>query len=163
MDTLREEIKKEAEKLQINALYSSKGHFAASGLWKFGHYLLGIPLTLLSAATTYFADSELKIISIVILVLSSLITFLNPSDKQSTHFSSGQEYDVLYCKARQFSKLACNEDSKIPLSELKAQLEDLYKKKYELDAQSLKIPYIGYKIAQHGIRKGEASYDENLE
>jgi hypothetical protein len=39
-----ESIKKEAERIEEDALHSAKGHLNASQMWKFVHYILGIPM-----------------------------------------------------------------------------------------------------------------------
>lgn len=164
MVKIRQEIKEEARKLQICALYSSKGHFYAAGWWKVVHYVLGIPLTALGVFTAVENSNIFGTLSgICVAVLSGLITFLNPNSTSSAHFASGKAYDVLYNKTRQFAQLDCSDDSGVQDVCLKEELARLYEQKYELDDNSLKISQWAYKKAKRGIENGEADYNDTID
>src|SRR5437016_3518635 len=98
----RQEVVREAKRIEESLLYSSKGHHRASSLWGNFHLWLGIPMVLLStiagaAALAQFDPQHLVagILSIVVAALSGVVTFLNPNEKASTHFEAGNDYDSL--------------------------------------------------------------------
>lgn len=164
MATLRQEIKEEARKLQISAIYTAKGHFCASSGWKLLHYLLGCPLIIAGVLTTVFISGVFgTCLGVFIAVISGLITFLNPDSTATSHFVSGNAYNALYTEIRQFAHLDCANDSNISNEDLYISLKTLLSKKKELDDGSPKVPWWAYRIAKYGIKRGEASYDENLD
>ena len=164
MTKLRLEIKEEARKLQICALYSSKGHFCAAGGWKALHYMFGIPLIALGVVAALEPSSTWSVLSgIGVAILSGLITFLNPNSTSAAHFASGKLYDILYNRARQFTKLDCSDDSGLKDECLKEELSKLYERKYELDENSLKISQWAYNKAKRGIENGEADYNDKTD
>src|SRR5579871_6173549 len=92
----RQELIKEALRLEETVVHSSKGHFSAAAIWRGMHIDLGIPTTILAsiAAASAFSrmDSNHSIggwISIVVAVLAGLTTFLKPPAKANAHFIAG--------------------------------------------------------------------------
>lgn len=160
----REEIIKEAKRIEEGALFSSKGHFKAAALWGQFHIGLGLPMVVLAAVAgaaafaQFDSDTTLTgVLSIIVVVLSSISTFLNPNKKASEHLNAGNKYDALLNKVRIFRTIECwDESSDQILSErLKRHSED----KSILNQISPQIPWPAYLLAKRGIRKGEAEYD----
>lgn len=160
----REEIIKEAKRIEESALYSSKGHFSAAALSGWLHVVLGLPMVILaalagaSAFTRYDKDGVVTgFLSIVIVVLSSINTFLNPNKKVAEHMNAGNRYDALLNKIRIFRTIECwEENSDQVLSErLKRHSED----KSVLNQNSPQISWLAYLLAKWGIRKGEADFE----
>jgi len=160
----REEIIREAKRIEESVLYSSKGHFKAAALWGQFHIILGLPMVVLAAVAGASAFAQLAkdrtlagILSIIVVVLSSITTFLNPNKKASEHLNAGNKYDALMNKIRIFRIIECwEETSDQVLSErLKRHSED----KTVLNQGSPQIPWPAYRLAKRGIRRGEADFE----
>src|SRR5258708_32469825 len=88
----KDEIIKEAKRIEEALLFSSKKHFKAASLWSGFHLCIGIPIVLVSglAGATAFAQFDVNhviagVLSLVIAGLSSVMTFLNPNAKAASH------------------------------------------------------------------------------
>src|SRR5579862_5763905 len=111
----REEVVKEAKRIEESLLYSSKGHFAAAAFWTHFHMVVGLPLVVLSAVAGTAAIKNLDkqnvwvvAIPVAVAVLSAMITFLNPSERAATHLKGGNDYDSLMNRARIFWAIECS-------------------------------------------------------
>ena len=160
----KEAIIKEAQRIEESALLSSKGHFRAATMWGQFHIGLGLPTVVLAAlaGASAFAQFDKEntvagVLSIVIVVLSSISTFLNPNKKASVHLNAGNKYDALRDKVRIFRTIECwEESSEKNLSELLMRHSE---DKSNLNQTSPQIPQIAYRLAKSGIKKGEADYE----
>ena len=159
----KDEIIKEAKRIEESSLYSSKGHFAAAAFWRRLHFYLGLPATVLAAVAAASAFSQFDAgntvggwISICVAALSGLGTFLNPNEKAASHFAAGNNFDALQSKARIFWTVDCrgNDSDQV----LTNRLKDLAEDKSELNRKSPQIPRFAYKAARKGIEAGEADY-----
>jgi hypothetical protein len=129
---------------------------------------LGVPIVIGSglagaAAFSQFDDSGTwaGIISVVVVMLSSVATFLNANEKASTHLNSGNHYDALMSAVRRFWSIECwCSDSDSGLLE---KLENLSDRRDKLNQSCPQIPKWAYLIAKRGIQAGEAqhSVDKN--
>lgn len=159
----KEEVIKEAKRIEEALLYSSKGHFAAGYLWTRSHLFLGIPIVILSALAGASALSQFDpnhvwagVISLIVVVLSSIMTFLNPNEKSEIHRKAGNNYDALMNKIRIFWSIDCwREDSEKVLTE-KLRLFSEHKSK--LNDECPQVPWWAYRIAKKGIEGGEGDY-----
>ena len=160
----KQEIIKEAQRMEEGLLYSSKGHFAASRFWRNFHLWIGIPMVILSgvAGATAFSKFDSShtiagIISIVIVALSGVMTFLNPNEKSSAHLSAGNDYDSLMSNIRIFWSIDCwrDESEQVLTERLKyfAELKD------RLNHSCPQIPHWAYLSAKKGIKEGEGKYE----
>ena len=159
----REEIIKEAERIEEAALYSSKGHFKAAEIWGWSHLILGLLTVILAAAAGAKAFSRIDadgtmagILSIAVAVLSAATTFLHPNKKSTDHLSAGNKYEALVNKARIFRTIECwGESSDQTLS---AKLGRYSEEKATLNQASPQISFIAYKLAKRAIQRGEGNY-----
>ncbi len=159
----KDEIIKEAKRIEESLLYSSKGHFVASLFWSNFHLWIGVPIVLLSAIAGASAFSKIDPtnliaggISIFVIALSSVMTFLNPNQKASAHLNAGNNYDSLLSNIRIFWSIDCwREESEQVLTE---KLKYFSEQKGKLNQNSPQIPRWAYKKAKEGIEAGEASY-----
>lgn len=159
----KEQIMIEAQRIEESCLFSSKGHFAASGIWSNFHLIIGIPMIILSAIVGASVLSQFDskkiiagIISIVITVLSGLMTFLNPNQKATAHKNSGSQYYSLENKVRIFRTIDCwREESEQVLTE---KLKYFSEQKDRLSETCPKVPHWAYRIAKRGIKSGEAEF-----
>lgn len=159
----KEEVIKEAKRIEEGVLFSSKGHFNAAAMFGWVHLLLGLPMVVsaavvsASAFTLFDKDGTLtSTLAIAVVILSSVSTFLNPNKRASEHLNAGNKYDALLNKVRIFRTIDCwEQDSDQVLSErLKRHSED----KAALNQNSPQIPWPAYRLAKWGIQKGEAEY-----
>lgn len=157
------EIIKEAQRIEESTLFSSKGHFNAGALFSWVHHLLGLPMVILAAIVGASAfgrfdknGSWAGTLSIIVVVLSSISTFLNPNKRTAEHVIAGSKYDALMNKVRIFRTIECWEDNsdQILSERLKRHSED----KTTLNQNSPRIPWLAYRMAKWGIQKGEAEY-----
>jgi len=159
----KEEIIKEANRIEESALYSSKGHFSAASFWGNFHIWLGIPIVILAAIAGASFISKVDnnnviggVISLIIAVMSAVVTFLNPNERRSAHFNAGNDYNSLQNKVRIFRTIECWEkESDHVLSE---RLKDFSDQKDKLNRASPQIPWWAYRKAKKGIEAGEAEY-----
>ena len=159
----KDEIIKEAKRIEEALLYSSKGHFTAAKLWSSFHLLIGIPMVLISAvagasALAQFDPKHLVVgmLSIAIAALSGVMTFLNPNAKASIHLSAGNKYDSLMNRTRIFWSIDCwRDESEQVLTE---RLKYFSEQKDILNQTCPQPPTWAYRIAKHGIEAGEGDY-----
>lgn len=159
----KDDIIKEAKRVEESLLYSSKGHFATSYFWGNFHLWIGVPVVLLSAIAGASALSQFDpkhvmagLISILVAALSGVMTFLNPNEKASVHLNAGNNYDSLMNKTRIFWSIVCwRDESEQVLTE---KLKYLSEQKDKLNQSCPQVPRWAYKIAQRGIENGEGDY-----
>ena len=159
----KQQIIREAQRIEESLLYSSKGHFAASHLWSTFHLWIGIPMVILSGVAGASALSKFDaggtvagILSIVVVTLSAVMTFLNPNQKASAHLNAGNHYDALLNSARMFWSIDCwKSESDEVLAEKLAHLCD---QKNRLNQSCPQIPRWAYNRARKGIQDGESDY-----
>lgn len=159
----KNEIIKEAKRIEQDLTYSAKGHFAAATFWRNFHLWIGIPIVLLSAISGVTAISVMgpknlvtAIIALVITGLSSIMTFLNPNERASSHLNAGNNYDALQNKTRIFWAIDCwQHESDEVLTE---KLKHLSEQKDKLNQSSPQIPTYAYIAGKKGIEAGESTY-----
>jgi hypothetical protein len=97
----RVEIIREASRIEESALHSAKGHFKAAALWGHFHLAVGLPMVALAAVAGASAFARIDqdkslagILSLIVVVLSSITTFLNPNKRASDHLNAANKYDT---------------------------------------------------------------------
>jgi hypothetical protein len=165
----KEEIIKEAQRIEEATLFSAKEHFAAAHFWSAFHLWIGLPTTILAAAAaaSAFLKSDKNVlagmISVLVAVLSAVATFLNPNTRAAAHLKAGNRYDALHNKTRIFRTIECwGSDSDLVLTKT---VKGLSEEKNKLNAESPQPPRWTYMKAKKGIEAGEADYvvDKNKE
>lgn len=163
----KDEIIREARRLEETSLYSMKSHHCAAEKWSSRHLWLGLPVVIISAlvgAATFSQYAEtypiIKTIaglfSISVAVLSGITTFLNPNDKENAHLSAAHGFDKINNEARMFRAIECwREESDEALT---SKLRELVDRKSELNSNSPQIPNWAYEKAKAGIIAGEATF-----
>lgn len=163
-DSVKEKIIEEAKRLEINSLYSFKGHFNASDSWGKRHYWLGIPATIGStiAGASIFAEVSgcwayiAGTAGVVAAILAGTSTFLDPNKQARLHNEAGATYKLIRDKARILHQIKCISD--MPDTELTAELEKLVNEHNECGKKYPVIPPRAYNKAKKGIEAGEADY-----
>ncbi len=159
----REEILKEANRIEEACLHTAKGHFITASFWSGFHHILGLCIVVLAAVagTSFFSGGEKQnitagVISLVTAGLSAVLTFLNPNERATNHLNAGNNYDSLQNKARIFRTVDClREDTEQVLTE---RLKYYSEKKDQINQQSPQVSWLAYLVAKVGINKGEGSY-----
>lgn len=159
----KQEVIKEAQRIEEAALYSSKGHFAAAQFWRRLHFWTGVPISITSAIAGASALSDFDasglvagVLAIIVAVLTGIVTFLNPNDRAAAHFTSANKYDALVNRVRIFWSIECWNDVTDQI--LTSQLLDYSAQKDALNQSCTQIPDGAYRIAKKGIADGEGSY-----
>jgi len=153
----------ESKRTEESCLYTAKGHFVAAQFWTNFHLWIGIPTVILAAITgiTAFAKFDENnilagILSIIVVVLTAVTTFLNPKEKANNYLVSGNNYDSLLTKTRIFWTIDCREENSEQV--LTQKLKDLSEQRDKLNRESPQVPTWAYKKAKKGIEEGEADY-----
>lgn len=161
---VKEAIIKEAKRIEENCLYTSKGHFTVAQFWSNFHLWLGIPTVILASiagasALSQFSNSIViaGVISIVVVVLSTTTTFLNPRERANTHLSAGNNYDSLLSKARVFWTIDCWQNDTAEI--LTQKLKSLSEERDRLNRECPQVPRFAYLAAKRGIKEGEANHE----
>ena len=156
----RQEVIKEAKRLYQDCLYTSKSHFIEARFWQNLHLWIGVPSVILAgvAGTLAFADVKLLagILSMVIVVLTSITTFLNPKEQANSHLTAANNYDSLMTKIRIFWSIYCwiEETDDVLTERLRTYSEERDKFNRECP-QPFKW---SYKAAKKAILEGESEY-----
>lgn len=149
----------EASRIEEDSLHSCKGHFNAGSVWSAVHHCLGIPTAILAAWAGMEAFSNnpqlTAILAITAAGLSATSTFLNPSEKATSHRNAGREFNALNNKARRFREITLLQTQQDSASE---ELESLATARDQLNSISPDIPGWAYNKALKGIAKGQATY-----
>ncbi|OGB04833.1 MAG: hypothetical protein A3G29_11200 [Burkholderiales bacterium RIFCSPLOWO2_12_FULL_64_99] len=158
-------LRKEAERLEEDTLYSSKGHFNAEDTWVKRHYWLGVPATILgavAAATLIKSQPELAtVFTLLASLLTGLMTFLKPNERAALHRAAAGQFLALRNEARFFREIELLESDR--LDELPAQLKALSAKRNDLNLKSPSIPRRAFVAARKGIEEGEATHKVDKE
>lgn len=160
----KENLIKEARRIEEDSLYSAKGHFVAANFWSNFHLWIGVPTTILAAIAGVSALSQFDnhniiagFLAIIVAALTAVTTFLNPNERANSHLNAGNKYNSLRNEARIFCEIdSCGENNSI--QEITKQLKELAKQRDELNQNSPQIPRWAFKRARKGIGEGEAAY-----
>lgn len=153
-------IRAELTRIEEDCIHSGKAQFNAGVRWSRYHLWLGVPSVILSAlAGTAFFKGEPEIagaMSSVVTILTALMTFLKPSERASSHKSSGDQYLTLRNDARVLRTIkldvACDDTAAV------ANLDEITKRRNELNQASAQVSRKDFERARTGIEEGEAQH-----
>ena len=158
-NTTKEKLQIEANRIEEDSLYSSKGHFYAASVWSKVYSWTGVVASILAiiAGISALKQHELLagILAILVGALSAITTFINPNKKASMHQDAGNRYNALRNRARIFHEIDIELHSE---DELLTTLKNLSKRRDKLNMLSPLIPNWAFKRARKGIEEGEADY-----
>jgi hypothetical protein len=156
---------KEANSIEWDCVYSSKGHFNSAMIWNVVHYTLGGAAVVCAALAgkQIFKSEESIAATLAFLAagLTALTTFLKPSEKAGPHHEAGTEFAALRREARMFQNIEVYADE--PPDSKVSRLRELAKRVKQLNQSAPAIPYLAYQLTRSGVRRGEAAYDEEGE
>lgn len=158
-------LQREAERLEEDALYSSKGHFNAEDAWERRNYWLGVPATVLGAvagAALIKSQPDLAIaFTLLASLLTGLMTFLKPNERAALHRAAAGQFLALRNKARFFREIELLQSAR--LDDLIERLKGLSAERNELNLKSPSIPRRAFVSARKGIEEGEATHNVDKE
>lgn len=158
-------LRREAERLEEDATYSSKGHFNAEDTWVRRNYWLGVPATLLGAiagATLIKSQPEwATVFTLLASLLTGLMTFLKPNERAAMHRAAAGQFLALRNEARFFREIELLQSDR--LEELPKRLKALSAIRNELNLKSPSIPRQAFVAARKGIEEGEAIHKVDKE
>ena len=157
-------LSKEAERIEEDSIHSAKGHFNSADIWRYRHYSMGIPATVLGALAGAAIVKDWPIaaslLSLTATILTALVTFLKPTERASEHKTAGDQYLALKNDARVFREIELLiQDGESHAEKIKA----LAQRRNELNQGSPEIPRKAFERAKDGIANGEASYKADKE
>ena len=151
-------LRREAERIEEDATYSSKSHFNAEETWVRRNYWLGVPATILgavAAATLIRSHPELaSIFTLVASLLTGLMTFLKPNERAAMHRAAAGQFLALRNKARFFREIELLQIGQS--DDLPERLKILGDTRDELNQKSPSIPRSAFVAARKGIEEGES-------
>ncbi|MDK2848846.1 MAG: hypothetical protein PWP34_2199 [Desulfuromonadales bacterium] len=165
MSDLTEKLISEAKRIEEDSEHSAKGHFNAADRWGKYHLLIGLPSAILAAvagAAAFKNSAELAgALAILSTALTTILTFLKPSERSETHKSVAGQYLALRNTARIFREIelsdtASENDSKKRLFAMAAQRDDL-------NQSSPSIARKDYELAKKDIDEGRSIYKADKE
>lgn len=155
---LLKELEREAERINEDTDYSSKGHFEASSTWQKVNLWIGIPNVVFAAVAGVSVLEEWKVVAVVFaahsVAFAALNTFLGAADKAATHKRFGNEYLTLRNRSRYFVNIKMKRD--LDESELEGLLEDHFTRRDDLNCSAPIIPRHAFERARRGIEEGES-------
>lgn len=156
---LEDEISMEAERIEEDCIFSSKGHFETAACWQKIHLWIGVPSAILAgiAGVSAFDEQTLLAGMLAILVagLGAVSTFLNPSGKAAEHHGAGNSYLALRNRARRFRRIELLGDESVGV---KDKILALGQQKDDLSASSPQIPEWAFRKARKNIEDGQSDY-----
>jgi len=162
VQTVKEKIINEANRIEEDSLYSAKGHFYAGQCWVNTSLWLGGVSAIFSAIAGASALSQFDYhnivagsLAIIVAALAAVSTFINPSERASVHQEAGNKYNALQNDSRIFYDIEVNNMSEQEASESLKKLND---RRNKLNLESPQIPKWAFRKARKGIEEGEASY-----
>lgn len=160
MSELTSKLAAEARRIEEDTEHSFKGHYNAAARWARYHLWIGLPSALLAAiagAAAFKNQSEVAgTLALVSTALTTVLTFLKPSERSELHKTAGGQYQALRNQARIFREIALIDG--ITPADAKARLFELTKSRDELNQGSPAIARCDYKLAQQDIDSGRARY-----
>ncbi len=165
MTELKNKLKVESQRIEEDAEYSAKGHFNASERWSKYHLYLGVPFVVITAIASGSAFNNMPILAgglaLISTALTTVLTFLNPSERAETHKAVGGQHLTLRNQARIFREIEI-EDCE-DLSVTKKRLLELSASRDEINQKSPSIPRKDYELARKDINEGCTVYQADKE
>lgn len=166
---LKDNLILEARRIEEDALYSSKGHYAAADRWRSLHLWIGVPtavLTGLAGLVIVGAPSEVQgipvdlvfgLVAIAGAVSTAVMTFLGPEKRSTAHHTAADRYNALKGRARRFRDIDALRS--FTDEELSDRLESLIAERDSLNQSSPLIPARAFNQAKKNIEAGQATYE----
>lgn len=157
---LRTLIEDELSRIEEDCNHSGKAQFNAGTRWNSYHYWIGIPAVIASAlaGTAFFKEMPEVggVLAVMTAVLTTLQTFLKPSERASAHKAAGDQYLALRNDARVFRQIrlrhVCDRQSAID------GLDEFTSRRREMNLAAPQFANRDFKKAKKGIDAGESTH-----
>ncbi len=160
MSELIQKLVAECRRIEEDAEHSSKGHYNAGDRWGRYHLFLGLPAAIVAAiagAAAFKDCPELAgSLALVSTALTTVLTFLKPSERAEMHKSVGSQYHTLRNQTRIFREIELSDG--LDAETAKERLLELARIRDELNAASPGIPRRDYEKAKQDIDAGNSQY-----
>ncbi len=158
----RDGIRRAAQTIYEDALYSEKALFWTATQWWRAHYFLGVPSVIVSAlagaALIQKHPSAAILLTAIAAVLTALLTLLEPHRIFGQYHESGVEYGILRNKIARFKDIDLSDD--FDVTRMRKDLEKLAAEKGELQKGAPHTGGIAYFFAKRSTRAGQHEPDQ---
>lgn len=160
MSDLVNKLADEAGRVEEDTEHSFKGHYNAAERWARYHLWIGLPAAL-SAATAgaaAFRDQPEWAggLALVSTALTTVLTFLKPSERAEIHKAVAGQYQSLRNQARIFREISLLDG--MTASDAKERLLALANARDELNLRAPGLPRGDYELAKKDIDAGRSTY-----
>ncbi len=160
MTELVRKLSAEAARIEEDSEHSFKGHYNAAARWARYHLCLGLPSALIAAvagAAAFKNQPEIAGgLALLSTALTTVLTFLKPSERSELHKTAAGHYHVLRNQARLFREIELANGTSN--EEAKARLLDLAKARDDINQSSPAISRCDYELAKKDIDSGRTRY-----
>lgn len=165
MTDLKSNLIAETFRIEEDAEHSAKGHYNAGNRWGRYHLYIGLPAALISAiagAAAFKNYPELAGgLALLVTALTTVLTFLKPSEHAEMHKAAAGQYHALRNQARIFREIELADGVRSDAAKMR--LLDLAKTRDELNATSPGVPRCDYEKAKKDIDAGRSRYQVDEE
>lgn len=160
MTNLKLNLIAEARRIEEDAEHSAKGHYNAGNRWSRYHLYIGLPAALISAiagAAAFKNFPELAGgLALLVTALTTVLTFLKPSEHAEMHKAAAGQYHTLRNQARIFREIELADEMESDAAKMR--LLELARTRDELNATSPGVPRCDYDKAKKDIDTGRSRY-----
>lgn len=160
MNDLKHNIAAEARRIEEDTEHSTKAHYNAADRWGRYHLYLGLPAAVIGAVASAAAFKDFPELAgglaLVATALTTVLTFLKPSERAEMHKAAAGQYHALRNQTRIFRSIEVADA--IEAGTAKARLLELAKMRDELNATAPGIPRSDYEMARVDIDNGRSRY-----
>jgi len=159
-ESLLDKLAAESRRIEEDAEHSAKGHYNAADRWGRCHLWLGLPAAVLAAIASAAAFKEYPELAgglaILTAALTTVLTFLKPSEHAENHKAVADQYLALRNQTRIFREieLATGADPE----QARERLLELASSRDELNQIAPGIPRKDYEKAKKDIDEGRSRY-----
>lgn len=160
MNDLITKLADEASRVEEDTEHSFKGHYNAAARWARYHLWIGLPAALVAAvagAAAFKGHPEWAgALALVSTALTTVLTFLKPSERAEIHKAVAGQYQALRNQARIFREIGLLDG--MTAEEAKTRLFALAEARDELNQRAPAIARGDYDLAKEDIDGGRARY-----
>lgn len=160
MNDLITKLADEASRVEEDTEHSFKGHYNAAARWARYHLWIGLPAALVAAvagAAAFKGHPEWAgALALVSTALTTVLTFLKPSERAEIHKAVAGQYQALRNQARVFREIGLLDG--MTAEEAKTRLFALAEARDELNQRAPAIERGDYELAKRDIDGGRARY-----
>lgn len=160
----REKIRKELGNVEIDALYTYKGHYNAADRWKLVHGLLGWSSALLAGGSGLSGLRNEPVVAIILAFVAAAVAgataVFSPKESFARHYASAGQFKEIHARVRVERTIKLDQ---IDEATATTRLEEIMTRYHNLNQQSPPVPSWAYEKTRKGIERGEHVYDQDKE